>query len=110
MSEMKDPKNKDKTASSIKRLLLLKNLAKNPTYYTEKGQFGDLDLGYNSRCSWIRRNQKNQKDHINQVEEVAIKQKNNVSTNYYKKVVEPTDEELKKHSAYLKNNLKKNFF
>jgi len=45
-----------------------------------------------------------------QSEEVAIKQKNNVSTNYYKKVVEPTDEELKKHSAYLKNNLKKNFF
>ena len=45
-----------------------------------------------------------------QSEEVAIKQKNNVSTNYYKKVVEPTDEELKKHRAYLKNNLKKNFF
>ena len=45
-----------------------------------------------------------------QSEEVAIEQKNNVSTNYYKKVVEPTDEELQKHRAYLKNNLKKNFF
>jgi DNA polymerase-3 subunit epsilon len=31
-------------------------------------------------------------------------------TNYYKKVVIPTAEELKKHKEYLKNNLKKNFF
>jgi len=45
-----------------------------------------------------------------QSEEVAINQKNNTSTNYYKKVVEPTDEELKKHREYLKSNLKKNFF
>jgi DNA polymerase-3 subunit epsilon len=45
-----------------------------------------------------------------QSEEVAIKQKNNTNTNYYKKVVEPTDEEFKKHREYLKNNLKKNFF
>tara|TARA_B100000925_G_scaffold289767_1_gene273412 strand:+ start:299 stop:961 length:663 start_codon:yes stop_codon:yes gene_type:complete len=45
-----------------------------------------------------------------QSEEVTIKQKNNTNTNYYKKVVEPTDEELKKHREYLKNNLKKNFF
>ena len=45
-----------------------------------------------------------------QSEEVTIKQKNNTNTNYYKKVVEPTDEELKKHKEYLKNNFKKNFF
>ena len=45
-----------------------------------------------------------------QSEEVIIKQKNNTNSNYYKKVVEPTDEELKKHREYLKNNLKKNFF
>ena len=45
-----------------------------------------------------------------QSEEVAINQKNNTSSNYYKKVVEPTDEELKKHREYLKSNLKKNFF
>ena len=44
-AEMKDPKNKDKTAAQL-RDIVLKNLAKNPTYYTEKGQFGDLDLGY----------------------------------------------------------------
>jgi DNA polymerase-3 subunit epsilon len=29
---------------------------------------------------------------------------------YFKKVVEPTSEEIKKHNQYLKNNLKKNFF
>ena len=45
-----------------------------------------------------------------QNDEVVIKQKNNTNTNYYKKVVEPTDEELKKHREYLKSNLKKNFF
>ena len=44
-AEMKDPKNKDKTADQLKAIVL-KNLAKNPIYYTEKGQFGDLDLGY----------------------------------------------------------------
>jgi len=36
--------------------------------------------------------------------------KNNTNTDYFKKVVLPTDDELKKHKEYLKNNLKKNFF
>jgi len=45
-----------------------------------------------------------------QSEEVTIKQKNNINVNYYKRIVEPTNEELKKHKEYLKNNLKKNFF
>jgi DNA polymerase-3 subunit epsilon len=45
-----------------------------------------------------------------QSEEAEIKQKNNTIINYYKKIVVPTDEELKKHRDYLKNNLKKNFF
>jgi DNA polymerase-3 subunit epsilon len=45
-----------------------------------------------------------------QSEEVVTKQKNNTNMNYYKKIVKPTDEELKKHREYLKDNLKKNFF
>ena len=45
-----------------------------------------------------------------QSEEVAIKQENNTNKDYYKKIVKLTDEELKKHREYLKNNLKKNFF
>ena len=44
-----------------------------------------------------------------QSEEVVTKQ-NNISMNYYKKIVKPTDEELKKHKKYLKDSLKKNFF
>ena len=44
-----------------------------------------------------------------QSEEVATKQ-NNISMNYYKKIVKPTDVELKKHKKYLKDSLKKNFF
>ena len=45
-----------------------------------------------------------------QNEEVVTKQKNNTNMNYYKKIVKPTDEELKKHKKYLKDSLKKNFF
>ena len=44
-----------------------------------------------------------------QSEEVSTKQ-NNITMNYYKKIVKPTDEELKKHKKYLKDSLKKNFF
>ena len=29
---------------------------------------------------------------------------------YYKKIVKPTEEDLKLHKEYLKNSLKKNFF
>ena len=44
----------------------------------------------------------------NQDHEVR-EQKNNKSP-YYKKVIFPTSDELKKHKEYLKDNLKKNFF
>ena len=39
-----------------------------------------------------------------------INEKNNSSVGYFKKVITPTNDELKKHKDYLKNNLKKNFF
>ena len=45
-----------------------------------------------------------------QTDETIINQKNNTMVNYFKKVISPTAEELKKHKEYLKNNLKKNFF
>ena len=45
-----------------------------------------------------------------QSEEFKINQNKNISTDYFKKVVTPTTDELKKHKEYLKNNLKKNFF
>jgi DNA polymerase-3 subunit epsilon len=45
-----------------------------------------------------------------QSEEVATNQKNYTNMNYYKKIVKPTDKELKKHREYLKDSLKKNFF
>ena len=45
-----------------------------------------------------------------QSDETKINLKSTLSTNYYKKVVSPSAEELKKHKEYLKNNLKKNFF
>ena len=44
-----------------------------------------------------------------QSEEAIINQKSN-AVSYFKKIISPTAEELKKHKEYLKNNLKKNFF
>ena len=35
---------------------------------------------------------------------------NNTNFNYYKKVINPSEDELIKHKEYLKNNLKKNYF
>ena len=45
-----------------------------------------------------------------QSDETITNVKSNESKNYFKKVVSPSTEELKKHKEYLKNNLKKNFF
>jgi len=45
-----------------------------------------------------------------QNDEEKINLKNNVNINYFKKIIKPTADELKKHKEYLKNNLKKNFF
>ena len=45
-----------------------------------------------------------------QNDEVKVDQKNTMSVGYFKKVISPTEEELKKHKEYLKNNLKRNFF
>ena len=39
-----------------------------------------------------------------------IDEKTNSSVAYFKKIIRPTGNELKKHNDYLKNNLKKNFF
>ena len=39
-----------------------------------------------------------------------IKYKENKNVPYFKKIIEPTDEEFQKHKIYLKENLKKNFF
>jgi len=45
-----------------------------------------------------------------QNDESIINQNNKTNSDYFKKVVTPTTDELKKHKEYLKNNLKRNFF
>ena len=35
---------------------------------------------------------------------------NNLEVTYFKKIIKPTDQEIKNHNEYLKQNLKKNFF
>ena len=45
-----------------------------------------------------------------QNEDYEFTEKNVSGIAYFKKVVEPTSDELKKHKEYLKNNLRKNFY
>ena len=42
--------------------------------------------------------------------EAELIKENNQPTQYFKKVIVPSNEELEKHKIYLKNNLKKNYF
>ena len=46
-AEMKDPKNAEKTMEELKEIVL-KNLAKDPIFYTKDGQFGVKELGYST--------------------------------------------------------------
>jgi len=48
-TEMKDPKNADKTMQELKDIVF-KNLAKDPIHYTKDGQFGIKDLGYTTEA------------------------------------------------------------
>ena len=43
-------------------------------------------------------------------ESTKVKMNVNTTNEYYKKVIKPTDEEIKLHKNYLKTSLKKNFF
>jgi DNA polymerase-3 subunit epsilon len=45
-----------------------------------------------------------------QNDDFKINQNNNINSDYFKKVITPTTDELKKHKEYLKNYLKRNFF
>ena len=45
-----------------------------------------------------------------QTEDQENKEKTNFNVAYFKKVIKPNLDELKKHKEYLKNNLKKNYF
>ena len=48
-AEMKDPKNEDKTMEELKDIVL-KNLAKDPIFYTKDGQFGVKGVGYTTEA------------------------------------------------------------
>lgn len=48
-AELKDEKNHDKTAEEIKAIVV-KNLAKDPLYYTKDGEFGTKGVGYTTEA------------------------------------------------------------
>ena len=50
------------------------------------------------------------KKNLNKLEPSATLAINDKSKEYYKKVIKPTEEQLKLHKDYLKTSLKKNFF
>ena len=45
-----------------------------------------------------------------QNQDFEIKETFNNNVSYFKKIIYPSPEEIRKHKDYLKNNLKKNFF
>ncbi len=45
-----------------------------------------------------------------QNQDVPNNKNSNINVSYFKKVITPSDDEIKNHKAYLKSNLKKNFF
>ena len=58
-SEMKNPKNADKTETQLKEIVA-KNLEKNSQYYIEKGQFGETDLGYTADAPGLKASKSDQ--------------------------------------------------
>ena len=53
-TEMKNPKNSEKTMEELKDMVI-KNLAKDPIYYTKNGQFGIDGLGYQTEAPGLGR-------------------------------------------------------
>ena len=53
-----------------------------------------------------------QKEPTLDFQEITLGEKhiNNLNTNYFKKIIKPSEEELKNHKKYLKQNLKNNYF
>ena len=45
-----------------------------------------------------------------QSQDQAINEGQNININYFKKIVTPTEDEIRNHKEYLKSNLKKNYF
>ncbi|MDC0397606.1 DNA polymerase III subunit epsilon [Candidatus Pelagibacter sp.] len=45
-----------------------------------------------------------------QSQDQAINEEQNKNVNYFKKIITPTEDEIRKHQEYLKSNLKKNYF
>lgn len=53
--EMKDPANADKTGDELKKIVV-KNLSKDPLYYTKNGEFGVKGLGYTDEAPGLGKN------------------------------------------------------
>jgi tetratricopeptide (TPR) repeat protein len=54
-AELKDPKNHDKTGDELKAIVV-KNLAKDPLYYTKDGMFGEKGIGYTDEAPGLGKN------------------------------------------------------
>ena len=66
----------------------------------KNSQFDNSQTGFNAFLKWMN---------LENTEMVKIKSNNNIYSKK-RKIVKPSDQELKLHQNYLKQQLKKNFF
>ena len=68
-TEMKDPKNADKTVDELKEIVA-KNLAKDRLYYTKEAQFGVKGIGYTDQTPGLKASKSDQMEKVNLKENI----------------------------------------
>ena len=71
-TEMKDPKNDEKTVNEIKEIVA-KNLAKDQLHYVKEGQFGEKGVGYTDEHPGLKASKSDQ------MEKVKLKESKNIT-------------------------------
>ena len=87
-TEMKDPKNAEKTVNEVKEIVA-KNLAKDQLHYVKEGQFGDKGVGYTDEHPGLKASKSDQME--------KVKLKENLESHDSKKV-KPKKKKVKKET------------
>lgn len=91
-TEMKDPKNAEKTVNEVKEIVA-KNLAKDQLHYVKDGQFGEKGVGYTDEHPGLKASKSDQME--------KVKLKENLETHDSKKV-KPKKKKVKKETIETK--------
>jgi hypothetical protein len=87
-TEMKDPKNAEKTVNEVKEIVA-KNLAKDQLHYVKEGQFGEKGVGYTDEHPGLKASKSDQME--------KVKLKENLESHDSKKV-KPKKKKVKKET------------